>query len=459
MTIRARINRLARNKMLRSIGVLVGGTMIAHVITAISLPVLTRLYTPADFSVLAMFASTLAIISVASCLRFDVAIAIPAQDGEAANLLVLAIACAAIVSMLVAAAGLSVPNSVLHSFHQSALIPWLPLLPLGVLLAGAYSALQMWFVRKKAFTSIASSRVLQSAAASSVQVGMGWLHWAPGGLLLGQLLNTGAGVTSLAYRFARHEREALAGVSWAGMRSAWAAYDRFPKYSTLEALANSASIQLPIILIAALAPGAEAGFLVLAMAALQAPMGLIGTAVSQVYLSRGPDEERGGRLGTFTTKLFGGLVRTGVGPLLLTGFVAPSAFAFVFGAEWRRAGELVAWMTPWFVMQFLASPVSMALHITGHQQAAFVLQIFGLVFRTAAVVLASLVAIGFVSEAYALSGFVFYAIYLATVLRVAKAKASAILHEIRRNAALLVLWTASGFAIARLIDFVVGYVR
>lgn len=459
MTIRLRIDRLANSRMLRSVGVLVGGTIFAHVITAISLPVLTRLYTPADFSVLAMFASTLAIISVASCLRFDVAIAIPAQDAEAANLLVLAMVCAAVVSALVAAVALAMPSSVLHAFHQSALIPWLALLPLGVFLAGGYSALQMWFVRKRTFSAIASSRVLQSAAASGVQVGMGWLHWAPGGLLLGQLLNTGAGVTSLAYRFARHERHALVGVSWAGMRSAWAAHDRFPKYSTLEALANSASIQLPIILIAALAPGAEAGFLVLAMAALQAPMGLIGTAVSQVYLSRAPEEERGGRLDAFTVKLFGGLVRTGVGPLLFTGFVAPGAFAFVFGAEWRRAGELVAWMTPWFVMQFLASPVSMALHITGHQRTAFVLQIFGLVFRTAAVLLTSLVAIGSISEAYALSGFVFYAIYLATVLRVAKASASSVLNELRRNAGLLVLWTAGGFAIVRLVGFVAGYVR
>lgn len=458
MTIRVRIDRLAGNKMLRSISVLVGGTMFAHVITAISLPVLTRLYTPADFSVLAMFASILAIISVASCLRFDVAIAIPAQDAEAANLVALAMACAAIVSTLVAAVVLAMPNSVLHAFHQSALIPWLALLPLGVLLAGSYSVLQMWFIRKKTFSAIASSRVLQSAAASGVQVSMGWLHWTPGGLLLGQLLNTGAGVISLAYRFARYERDALTGVSWAGMRSAWAAYDRFPKYSTLEALANSASIQLPIVLIAALAPGAEAGFLVLAMAALQAPMGLIGTAVSQVYLSRAPEEERSGRLGTFTTKLFGGLMRTGVGPLLLTGFVAPGAFAFVFGAEWRRAGELVAWMTPWFVMQFLASPVSMALHITGNQRAAFVLQIGGLLFRTAAVLLAALVAMEFISEAYALSGFVFYAIYLASVLRIAKAKASSVLHEIRRNVTLLVLWTVGGVAIAQLVDFAAGYV-
>lgn len=457
MTIRMRIDRLVGNKMLRSISVLVGGTLFAHVITAISLPVLTRLYTPADFSVLAMFASILAIISVASCLRFDVAIAIPAQEAEAANLVALAMACAAIVSTLVAAVVLAMPNSVLHAFHQSALIPWLALLPLGVLLAGSYSVLQMWFIRKKTFSAIASSRVLQSAAASGVQVGMGWLHWTPGGLLLGQLLNTGAGVISLAYRFARYERDALTGVSWAGMRSAWAAYDRFPKYSTLEALANSASIQLPIVLIAAMAPGAEAGFLVLAMAALQAPMGLIGTAVSQVYLSRAPEEERSGRLGAFTTKLFGGLMRTGVGPLLLTGFVAPGAFAFVFGAEWRRAGELVAWMTPWFVMQFLVSPVSMALHITGNQRAAFVLQIFGLLFRTASVLLAALVAMKFISEAYALSGFVFYAIYLASVLRIAKAKASSVLHEVRRNATLLVLWTVGGVAIAQLVDFVAGY--
>jgi O-antigen/teichoic acid export membrane protein len=106
MTLRDRWAALARNRLVRSVGVLVGGTAFAHAITAATLPIVTRLYTPADFSVLAVFASLLSIVSVAACLRFDVAIPIPEHDAEAVNLLALALGCTAIE-----------PNSFLRTNH------------------------------------------------------------------------------------------------------------------------------------------------------------------------------------------------------------------------------------------------------------------------------------------------------------------------------------------------------
>jgi hypothetical protein len=68
----------------------------------------------------------------------------------------------------------------------------------------------------------------------------------------------------------------------------WSTYRRFPVYSTWEALANSAAIHVPVILVAAVAAPDEAGYLMLAMYVLQAPMSLIGAAVGQVYLSKAP---------------------------------------------------------------------------------------------------------------------------------------------------------------------------
>ena len=443
MTIRERIETFWGNKVVRSVGVLVGGTAFAHGITALSLPIVTRLYTPADFSVLAVFASLLSILSVAACLRFDLAIPIPEQDAEAMNLLALALGGTVIVAAMVAAAELGLSRSVANAFRQPALARWLWMLPIGILLAGAYSALQSWFVRRKAFGSIAQSRVTQSAAAASVQVGMGWIHWTPVGLIVGQLLNTGAGCANLGYRFLRHERSLLGAITWSGMRAGYSKYDRFPKYSTFEALSNVAGMQLPIIIIAAQAAGPEAGFLMLAMSAMQAPMSLIGNAIAQVYLSRAPDELRAGRLDAFTSHMFGGLVKTGTGPLVCAGILAPTLFSLVFGAEWHRAGVLVTWMTPWFIMQYLSVPISMALHVTGSQRVALALQILGLILRVGMVYAASVFARSLISEAFALSGFAFYAIYLVTVLRIVDAKMDAVVRETRRSLPAVVLWTAA----------------
>src|SRR5690606_29801358 len=116
-------------------------------------------------------------------------------------------------------------------------------------------------------------------------------------------------------------------------------YRNFPIYSTTEALSNAASIQLPIVLISSLALGPEAGFLILAMQVMQAPLLLIGNSVSQVYLSSASRKAEEETLGEFTITIVTGLFKAGVGPLICFVWVAPTAFEFIFGSEWRRAGE------------------------------------------------------------------------------------------------------------------------
>jgi len=201
-------------------------------------------------------------------------------------------------------------------------------------------------VRKKDFHAIARNRIAQASAGAATQLSFGWLNGMVLGLILGPTVAASAGCAGLAYRIASTEGNLLRRVSWRQMRSAFSIYHRFPKYSALEALSNSAGIQLPIIMIAGLAHGPEAGLLSLAMFVIQAPMGLFGTAIGQVFLSRAPQEHRLGRLDIFTTSIIGGLLKIGVGPLIFGGLLAPDLFAKIFGEDWRRAGILMAWMTP-----------------------------------------------------------------------------------------------------------------
>jgi O-antigen/teichoic acid export membrane protein len=179
----------------------------------------------------------------------------------------------------------------------------------------------------------------------------------------------------------------------------------------VEALSNSAAVQLPVILIAAFAVGPEAGFVLLASRALGAPMQIVGAAISQVYLAQAPAEHRAGRLRTFTLNILGRLALFGIPSLVILALVAPNLFELLFGAEWRRAGTLLQWMTPWFIFQLLSAPVSTVFHVTGYQRTATILQISGLCLRAGMVLVACYWYNNYIAEAYALSGAIFYAIY------------------------------------------------
>lgn len=440
--------------LLRSVGVLVSGTALGHGITAAALPILSRLYTPADFSLLAVFAGVVSVISVAACLRFDIAIALPREDSEAFLLLLLSIGFALLTSVVLLVLVLLAPAWIASQLRQPALLPHLWLIPVSVLLAGSYSALQMWFVRHKGFHLIARSRVAQSAASAGVQISSGVVGTGPVGLLMGHAINTGAACLVLGYRLLterRHAVRASTTPTWAMLRSSFNAYDRFPKYSTWESLCNSAAIHLPVILIAALAAPEEAGYLMLATYVMQAPMALIGNAVGQVYLSHAAEEHRHGQLSTFTAGILNGLVKAGVGPLLAAGIIAPAAFGLIFGPGWERAGILVAWMTPWFILQFLVGPISMALHVTGHQRAAFVLQIVGLVTRVLGVWLVAQWFTQGLSEAYALTGLAFYALYLLVVLHYTQVRLGTVIRILRDNAPVVAIYGITASAVAMLL--------
>jgi O-antigen/teichoic acid export membrane protein len=276
----------------------------------------------------------------------------------------------------------------------------------------------MWFVRRSAFRSIATSRIAQSAAAATAQISLGVARQAPVGLMVGQLLNVGAGAVWLGGAALARDWRLLRHVTVERMARAFAKHRRFPLFSTWEALANASSTQVPILLIAAFAAGPEPGYVTLAIFLLQTPMALLGNSIGQIYLADAPKAQSEGRLKLYTLEFLRASVRAAAGPMAFIGIASPVAFGFVFGQPWARSGILVSWMVPWFFAQFVTSPISTALHILSRQREAMILQVSGLLLRSGGVVLASLLLPARISETYAITGFVFYAAYLSTIARV-----------------------------------------
>lgn len=441
---RARLQGLLSRGFVRSVAVLAGGTAFAQALGMIVLPVLTRLYTPADFSVLGVYASILNVVAGIACLRYETGIPLPERDDDAARLLVVSVVSSAVFSVLLTVLVVVLGRQITALTRQPALGPYLYLVPLGTWTTGLYTAVQFWAVRKKQFARIARTRVFQSVGGSAVQVGLGCAKVAPLGLLLGTVFNGGAGIVGLAREAWRDNRSVVARTRprdiWATMRE----YVRFPKYAVLDTLANNGGTQIPLVFIAAVAVGPEAGYLTLATRVMAAPMALIGGAVAQVYLARAPEELRSQSLAPFTAKILEGLFRTGLGPLLYAGIVAAPVFALLFGPRWRPAGELVAWMTPWFALQFLSSPVSMVMHVVHRERALLAVTLTQIPLRFGGIALAYRFAVTRVSDFYALAGGLFYLICFVVFYRAAGVGFTAVLTAFRRALAPIVGWVGFG---------------
>ena len=70
---------------------LTSGSAIAQALTVLVAPILTRLFAPEAFGVVAVFMSISAVFSALSCLRYELSIMLPKTDEEASNLFFLSI--------------------------------------------------------------------------------------------------------------------------------------------------------------------------------------------------------------------------------------------------------------------------------------------------------------------------------------------------------------------------------
>ena len=85
------LQRLTSSSIVRDIAKLVLGTVGGRVVLLLAMPVVTRLYKPADFELLAVYAALVGTVAVASCLRFEIAIPLADSDDDAVHLLVLSL--------------------------------------------------------------------------------------------------------------------------------------------------------------------------------------------------------------------------------------------------------------------------------------------------------------------------------------------------------------------------------
>ncbi|ENV52139.1 O-antigen flippase Wzx [Acinetobacter junii CIP 107470 = MTCC 11364] len=409
----------AQGGFLKAVSVLVGGTAFAQVIGLICLPILTRLYSPEDYTILGVYIAIVSILSVIACLRLEIAIPIPDSDREAKDLLLLAFIIN-IVFVVFLYIFLALLHPFLEGFHViQQLSFWIWFIPIGVLLSGIYSTLQYWSTRKKRFREIAKTRMTQAISGNGASLVVGTTSGSFGGLILGQLFSFGGGLLRLSrstYSDIRQikEKENLKGTFYK--------YKDFPKYSTFEALANISALQLPLIIIASFFIGPEVGYLMLAMKVLGIPMGLIGGAMSQVYLAHAPEFYKKGELYSYTISILKKLLKIVIIPFLLLAISSPYIFTFIFGKEWSGLGNYILIMIPWYFMQILSSPISMALHIIGKQKIALVLQVFGFLLRVVVLWWLLIFESEFVVNYYMFSGFLFYFAYILIILLSIKQK-------------------------------------
>ena len=216
---------------------LVSGASAAQLVPLAIAPILTRLYSPDEYGVLAIFMSIVAVLTAVAAGRYTVAIMLPDGDGDAVQVTGLAQVLAALVSVLLLLL-VPVTQGLLGGLGMIyKLGGWLYLVPVAVLLGSVFESLGYFSLRKDKVTQIARANVLKAAISGGTQISLGLLGAGLPGLLGGVLIGLATGNVRLIRIYLDGLRAYR--LNWPQMKTMAAKYSNFPKYDRWANLANT----------------------------------------------------------------------------------------------------------------------------------------------------------------------------------------------------------------------------
>jgi len=353
----------------RNIATLMTGTALAQAIPIAISPILTRLYSPEEFGIFALYMAIVSIASVAVTGRYEMAILLPKRDGDAFNVVALAMGLSGAVSGLLFLSVMLFNRFFSDLLGAPGLSRWLYWVPASTLLVGVYQSLNYWSNRKGHYRRLAISRVTQSGSSAMVQLGGGYGGSGATGLVGGQLIGQALSSVVLGGLIYKEDHAQVRKIKKLRLIAMARRYSNFPKYLIAAHGINIASSQMPVILLSMLFTTATAGFYTLTQRVMGAPMSLIAGAIGDVFRQEASHSYvQQGNCKDIYWKTFKRLVMIAAPLSVLFFFVAPWVFGFVFGPAWRVSGEYAQILTPVLFFGFVVSPLSAMFMIAEKQR-------------------------------------------------------------------------------------------
>lgn len=358
----------SKNTFVNNVITLMTGTSIAQAIPIALSPILTRIYSPEDFGLFALYTGLASVLIVISTGRYELAIMLPEKESDASDIVKLSTSLAFIFSFLTFVVILIFGKDISILLGNEKIHYWLFLLPISLLINGSYQSLNYWFNRKKDFKRLAKNRVMQSSITGFSQTSLGILKLDGFGLLIGTLLGQALTLGTLVKKIFAFDRKYFQDFEQAKIIGLAKRYINFPKYDVPTTMLNVGAMHAPNILFNSFFSGSYAGFYYLTQRVLQAPITLISTSVLDVFKEEASKTYRNSGQAKFIfLKTFKWLLIISIVPSIILFFTIEDLFSWIFGADWGIAGEYSKIMIPALSIRFIANPLSFMIYIAEKQ--------------------------------------------------------------------------------------------
>lgn len=344
--------RLRGSQYWRDILLQASGNTAAQALGIAAMPLLTRLYAPADFAALNLFSQAVAMLTIVVTLRFEYLVMLPKDEVAARAIVRRVVVMGGTLTLAWTALIVWLPVGAYWVATQGALGDWLWLAPLTAWALSLSIALQQRVQRLGDFRTTAVAEFASRCAyvASSLLGAMALPNLV--GLMAAPLAGASVKVRWLVVR--------LRGAPTPGKTSGElpSGLRRLALSTSFSAAVSIAAGFVTMVFIAEMYGAASLGQYGLVASTLYLPSTLLGQAIGQVYYQRASALQAEGR--SFAPTLLATSRRLILAATLLfatIAAVAPWAYPLVFGSAWQEAGEIARWMCLAAAAGFVSTPI------------------------------------------------------------------------------------------------------
>jgi len=337
---------------------LMTGTTLSQAIPIAITPILTRIYTPEDFGVYAMFVAIITILGTIASGRYELAILLPEKDEDAINIFALGLLITMLMVMITAILVIVFKDNILSLLNNQEMKYWLYFVPVAVCFIGCHNLLLYINNRFKDFKGLSSSFIIRSSTSALLQISIASIKKGVTGLISGQIISQLISDIWLVIIMSQHKIN-LSVINKTKVIDMAKRYSDFPKFSVPAVLANKLTSHLSNIIVATIFSLSTLGFYSHVQRVLGLPSSLMGASISRVFFHEANNEKQntGMAIKTFKKTILK-LLFIGIPIFGLLYFIVEDLFAFMFGETWRIAGEYAKIVIPLFFVKFVVSSVS-----------------------------------------------------------------------------------------------------
>jgi len=315
-----------------------------------------RIYSPADFAQFGLFLASVMILFEVNNFRLDQALMLPSDETTSIALYKKAIRYSTLFSIgLLLLLGLYRVTPLFNEQHY--FLFWIPV---SVFINGIYQPTITYCNRHQHYRLINQSRILQAFFAGAIScipylIKSSQVYLIQG-FITGQIASSLLLLPVITKAWKTDTSTVIHPLK---------AYGQFPKYGTWSSLLNAFSRNAIFYLLNFFFTPASVGLYTFTNRLIQAPLGVVTSAVGQAYFRDASMASSHKALQQLTKNIFLALTGLALIPVILALGWGPDLFSLLFGEAWRGAGEIARYLALWYGTSLVVTPLSMLVDVKG----------------------------------------------------------------------------------------------